>query len=110
MPLPPLPGGKSRKRNKRPVASPDDYPAEFRESAELWLAYRAEDKRQPVTKRMAAQEVAAYTPERFTRAVRHTIQMGWQGLREPDHGTRNGSGGKSNADIVAEVFARKGKA
>lgn len=65
---------------------------EFDQAWLNWLAYRSEEIRKPVTQRsgdMALGQLASIGPARAVAAIKHTIAMGWQGLREPEPG-RNG--------------------
>jgi hypothetical protein len=69
-----------------------------------WLAFRAEEKREPVTQRsgdMSLEALAEMGPARACAAIRHTIANGWQGIREPDQGRR------PTAEGVGEKLARE---
>jgi hypothetical protein len=58
----------------------------FKTAWDDWVGYRKEIKK-PLTKRsMQAQldEFARWGSERAIAAIRHTIRMTWQGLREPE--------------------------
>ena len=60
---------------------------EFLELWELWLQYRREELRRPVTPISAKMSLKALSKmglERAIAAIEHTIANGWQGIREPD--------------------------
>lgn len=62
----------------------------FCQAWELWLVHRRELKK-PVTKTQALKqlaELAELGPVRAVAMIDHTIARGWQGLREPEPGTR----------------------
>ncbi len=73
----------------------------FCEAWELWLVHRRELKK-PVTKTQALKqlaELAEIGPVKAVTMIDHTIARGWQGLREPEPGSKK----QKPADIFAEL-------
>jgi len=59
----------------------------FREMWDLWLRFRREELRKPVTPisgAMALRALSKMGVDRAVAAIEHTIANGWQGIREPD--------------------------
>ena len=88
-------GAKTRKPCKRlewtgTIPLQLDQPA-FRAAWSEWLAYRREEKREPVTPRagnMQLEDLALMGPVRALAAIRWTIAKSWLGIREPSAGER----------------------
>lgn len=59
----------------------------FREVWDLWLRFRRDELRKPVTPISGAMALCALSKmgaPRAVAAIEHTIANGWQGIREPD--------------------------
>jgi hypothetical protein len=97
--IPPNPqGGKSPK--KAPAVFSIEIPESLRspqfiEAWEKWQKHRREI-RKPLTETQAGAQMAKFKSigsDRAVAAIDHTIEMGWQGIREPDMpGAAKGSG------------------
>lgn len=72
------------KRKKELPLFPPRASEQFKASVQEWLTYRKELKK-PLPPATVSKLIEKWidNSERFAKAVDHTIQMGWQGLREP---------------------------
>lgn len=73
--------------------------ADFRTAWTAWLKHRTEI-RKPLTPTQAAHQLAqfaAWGPARAIAAIRHTVTMGWQGLREEAVNGQPGAAGAAGA-------------
>lgn len=105
---------KGEKRAPRAAAPPPSFPAsldlpEFRESWTLWTQYRREKKAPltPTGSKALLAKCADMGLARSLAALRHTMEMGWTGMREADapggmFGQPKGPPAKPAAVVVAE--------
>lgn len=74
---------------KKPPATPEALPfasAEFQSAWSLFTQHRREIRKPltPTASAMALEMLGRIGEPRAVRCIRHTIEKGWQGLREPD--------------------------
>lgn len=77
---------KEKEKGKETPLPPELQSADFVSAWSAWIAHRQELKK-PLRPTMAAEQLAMLARMGVPRAVamiRHTIAMGWQGLREPE--------------------------
>lgn len=112
----PSSGGDSPTRKSRPKKPrwQGELPASLRVPAfeaawTLWLRFRDEELRKPVTQLsgdQALSELSLLGPVRSAAAIHHTIAKGWQGIREPEP-PRNGHGHGAGHDAQLEYDRQK---
>lgn len=80
-----------RSGGKRAEDAPDEFPEPldtdgFRTLWAEWSAYRRQLRKPltPLGRAKSLKQLAGWGLERATRAIEHTMAMGWQGIREPD--------------------------
>jgi len=84
------------KRTRRKAVEPPPLPASldsppFRAAWDDWIRHRREIKK-PLTQTQTAKQLALMARmgvDRSIAAIEHTVSMGWQGLKEPDHSAGN---------------------
>lgn len=96
--IPPPPVDDKPARRNRPKQLADDLPIppaldtpEFRDAWAEWLAYRREDKREPVTARAAAKQFSAMIPigpARAVECIQKSIANDWKGIFPDQAGGR----------------------
>lgn len=108
---------KERSSRKREPSSsfpslPKDlsFSEEFGATWEAWVKHRAQIKK-PLTPEQTTHQLERFREwgeERSSAAIHYTIEMGWQGIREPPPGHGGpGSNGRTQAQRdLAEAFAK----
>ena len=73
-----------------------------------WVAHRTEIKKKltPTSVRQQFKRFAEWGPDRAILAIEHTIEMGWQGIREPDG---NGQPQQSDRDKLKAILEQRVK-
>jgi len=79
--------GRDQGREENALTLPFDS-EKFSQAWKLWVSHRAEIKKKLTPSSIQGQlaEFEEWGEARAIAAIRHTIKMGWQGIREPDSG------------------------
>jgi hypothetical protein len=104
---------KSKKETPTPLRIPDGLSTpEFQSAWTDWQHHRREIKKAltPTQTTKQLEQFAEWGVSRSVAAIRHTIRMGWQGIREPE--TPSGSfkgNGQSSHEAAMRQLEKMGK-
>lgn len=95
---PDLPSSSPKKQKSDPPPPPIPASIDSEEMRQLWEDYRTHRREirkpmKPTHERRSLEMLAGWGMERALAALKHTLAMGWQGIREPDRETQTRNSG-----------------